>query len=412
MAWFSSGSTNDELAMALKGHDIIKSKDVLDAFRTVDRAHFVPRNMVSRAYKDYPIREGNVHLSAPHIYAQVMEALELTHGVSFLNIGSGSGYLSCLVGAITGKDAINHGLEIDGTVVQACRSSLEMYMSEEKTPPVQRDHNNQDDEIYNDDVEDELDFHSDSADEEPEDAFNTRKSDVGVCEVVCGDAFRMDTKKNVKYDRIYIGAGAPERMIDTVKELLNPFGIAVGPFGDKLLKIRRRDANRFSEVVLGNVTFAPMRENTTNNAFAEPITYFPPQVWAPYQHGQYPRRFKEAVAMLLTTDSHLPTTLWLRVFEYFSHDWFNEELSATEKLRVLLEIETNAREEAEKRALKAENERDKFRLLLWRQQNQIQHLMARLSRGESSNNGDVDQMEDDEDLSSADEVENEDMDEA
>ncbi|ETW08483.1 hypothetical protein, variant 1 [Aphanomyces invadans] len=389
MAWFASGTTNDELAMALKGHDIIKTKKVLDAFRSVDRALFVPQTMLTRAYKDYPIREGTLHLSAPHIYAQVMEALELHPGASFLNIGSGSGYLSCLVGTITGKDAINHGLEIDAGVVEACRASLMAYTSVKRRRGLVPARSNQDyDSDGGDDTSDVPD--EDMLNEVPQEEVDAKEEQAAtenfsVCSIVCGDVFRMDVAKNMKYDRIYVGARAPDRLLAMAKELLNPFGIVVGPFGDKLMKIRRREGNQFSELVLGNVTFAPMREvhHINNNMFSpdDTICFFPPQVWTPQRHKAYPRRFKEAVNVLLTANSGVPSNIWLRVFEYCAFEWFQEELRAEAKLRALLEIETNAREDAEKRALKAENERDKFRLLLWRQQNQIQHLMARLSRG-------------------------------
>jgi protein-L-isoaspartate O-methyltransferase len=56
------------------------------------------------AYADQPVKEGNVHLSAPHIYGSVLEALELhpNTSLSFLNAGSGSGYLTCLAATVLG----------------------------------------------------------------------------------------------------------------------------------------------------------------------------------------------------------------------------------------------------------------------------------------------------------------------
>lgn len=56
------------------------------------------------AHADQPIKEGNIHISAPHIYGSVMEALELrtNSSVTFLNAGSGTGYLTCIAASILG----------------------------------------------------------------------------------------------------------------------------------------------------------------------------------------------------------------------------------------------------------------------------------------------------------------------
>lgn len=68
-----------------------------------------PLSLFSRRPQDLAWRHGNIHLSAPCIYSEVMEALDLHPGLSFLNLGSGTGYLSTMVGLILGKTS-PHGL--------------------------------------------------------------------------------------------------------------------------------------------------------------------------------------------------------------------------------------------------------------------------------------------------------------
>jgi protein-L-isoaspartate O-methyltransferase len=41
-------------------------------------------------------------MSAPNIYFTALKAMDLKQGLSFLNVGSGTGFLSCLVAAIVG----------------------------------------------------------------------------------------------------------------------------------------------------------------------------------------------------------------------------------------------------------------------------------------------------------------------
>jgi len=52
--------------------------------------------------RDLAWKHGNIHLSAPCIYAEVLESLKLEEGMSFLNIGSGTSYLSTLAGLVLG----------------------------------------------------------------------------------------------------------------------------------------------------------------------------------------------------------------------------------------------------------------------------------------------------------------------
>mmetsp|Transcript_47456 Transcript_47456/g.143656 ORF Transcript_47456/g.143656 Transcript_47456/m.143656 type:complete len:129 (+) Transcript_47456:194-580(+) len=111
MAWRSGGSNNDEMVDNLKRFGVISTETVERGFRTVDRRFFVPKGNEESAHSDQPLKVGNVHLSAPHIYGSALEALELTENssLSFLNVGSGTGYLSCIVAEILGSKSVNFG---------------------------------------------------------------------------------------------------------------------------------------------------------------------------------------------------------------------------------------------------------------------------------------------------------------
>ena len=108
-------SSHEELCARMR--EQLSDDDVAAAFTAVDRAHFVGEENVEAGaeesvYSDRPFRGGFVHLSAPSIYAQCLEALELREGLSFLNVGSGTGYLSALAAQMLGPHACHHAVEL------------------------------------------------------------------------------------------------------------------------------------------------------------------------------------------------------------------------------------------------------------------------------------------------------------
>lgn len=75
--------------------------------RLVDRRRFFPVEGRYIAYKDLAWKSdfgspGRIHISAPCIYGNVLECLDLQEGNSFLNVGSGTGYLSTVAGYLLG----------------------------------------------------------------------------------------------------------------------------------------------------------------------------------------------------------------------------------------------------------------------------------------------------------------------
>jgi protein-L-isoaspartate O-methyltransferase len=102
----SAGENNEELVDNLVEAEYIKTPGVERVFRAVDRGDYYLPEHKDSAYKDLAWKHGNIHLSAPCIYAEVLEALCLGPGMSFLNLGSGTGYLSTMAGLILGEKII------------------------------------------------------------------------------------------------------------------------------------------------------------------------------------------------------------------------------------------------------------------------------------------------------------------
>ena len=115
----SAGENNEELIDNLVEADYIKSGHVEKVFRAVDRAHYYLPDHRDSAYKDLAWKHGNIHLSAPCIYAEVMESLRLEPAMSFLNLGSGTGYLSTLAGLVLGQYSPKYKVAVSEVTVRS-----------------------------------------------------------------------------------------------------------------------------------------------------------------------------------------------------------------------------------------------------------------------------------------------------
>jgi protein-L-isoaspartate(D-aspartate) O-methyltransferase len=113
----------EDLVNHLKDGDYIESEQVETAFRSVDRAVFVPEKYSMSAYDDQPLPIGEeATISAPHMVAINTELLEPEPGNRIIEVGSGSGYQAAILAEI-GEEVI--GIEINEELVEKSRKSLE-----------------------------------------------------------------------------------------------------------------------------------------------------------------------------------------------------------------------------------------------------------------------------------------------
>ena len=193
----SSGKDNSELVDNLCYEDYIQTPHVEYVFRVIDRADYMLFHDDEdrlEAYEDHAWRKGTLHLSAPCIYTRALEALKLEAGISFLNIGSGTGYFSTMAGILIGPFGINHGIEIYPENVEYAYEKLQEF--KEKSG-------------WYDPIE--------------------------FCEpkFIVGNGLLM-SPGNLLYDRIYCGAACPPEHAQLMRNMLNVGGVLVMPHDNQV----------------------------------------------------------------------------------------------------------------------------------------------------------------------------------
>lgn len=319
LAGGEEASSNEAMVQELERSGVLKTTACSAAFRAVDRRHFWVEGG-RLAYTDAPLRHGRLHQSAPHIYARALEALmPLGPGLSFLNVGSGTGYFSSVVHELTGDAGINDGVELWPEPIAHAKERCRMI----------------------------------------------GKRSI---EFTQGSAYQLDPNMSMRYDRIYIGAcvGAQGRYL---YGLLEVGGILVGPFQvgstQHLRRVERLSETRFHVEILNMVHFASLVEPPATGSpvrvVATPTS--PPagqvdhrvcgidsdgrvaglpgvpftfalhqQPWCMERSWAYPLAFKAAVAVLLrgrTADPmavSIPAEIWQKyILPCCPRWWFQQQ---------------------------------------------------------------------------------------
>ncbi len=179
---------------------------------------------------------------APCVYTKVLENLELKENLSFLNIGSGTGYLSSMAGLILGANGINHNIEIHKELITYAMDRVKEVVKSS---------------VYFDEF------------------------DFCIPKIVHGDCMNLKlTNDAILYDRIYVGACVNQEQEQFITNFLKIGGILVMPSNDsvillmlflntqlfflyyffslKLVKIRKIDENCVSKHSIMNVSFASL----------------------------------------------------------------------------------------------------------------------------------------------------------
>jgi protein-L-isoaspartate(D-aspartate) O-methyltransferase len=114
-----------DLITSLLNIGAIRSKNVLEAFRKVDRVKFVLDSEVYNVYEDYPLQIGcGQTISQPRTVAMMLEMLEAQEGEQILDLGSGSGWTTALLACIVKEKGYVTGVERIPSLVEFGNKNL------------------------------------------------------------------------------------------------------------------------------------------------------------------------------------------------------------------------------------------------------------------------------------------------
>lgn len=106
----------------------ITDRNIINAFNRIDRKEFIPPAEKTFAYADFPLPIGyGQTISQPTTVGFMLQLLSPRKGDKVLDLGSGSGWTTALLGDIVGPDGYVIGVELIPELVEIGRLNLNKY---------------------------------------------------------------------------------------------------------------------------------------------------------------------------------------------------------------------------------------------------------------------------------------------
>lgn len=124
----SGFASHNNLVDFLIKEGYLKTQNIIDAFKKIDRKNFVINYLKNDAYKNAPLGIGfGQTISQPLTVAFMLELLQAKNGMKILDIGFGSGWLTALLAEIVSDSGMVWGMEIVPELYEFGKSNINRY---------------------------------------------------------------------------------------------------------------------------------------------------------------------------------------------------------------------------------------------------------------------------------------------
>ncbi|MCA9384023.1 protein-L-isoaspartate O-methyltransferase [Candidatus Dojkabacteria bacterium] len=107
---------------------IVKNIYAKNAIKSILREDFVPEQFKAEAYEDKDIDLGfGEKMDKPTVIAQMLELMKPKLGGTYLDIGTGSGWMAALIAFASGATGIVYSIERIQFMAEAARTNLQKY---------------------------------------------------------------------------------------------------------------------------------------------------------------------------------------------------------------------------------------------------------------------------------------------
>lgn len=190
----------------------LKTPEIIDAFKSIKRADFLPKNIAHLSELDeaLPIGE-NQTISQPLTVAFMLELLSPEKGNKILDIGSGSGWTTALLSHIVGERGKVFALEVIPELSEFGKNNVSKYNFVKK----------------------------------------------GIASFFISDG-KEGYRKEAPYDRILCSASSGEIPL-ALKEQMKIGGKMVIPAGSSIFFLEKEEINKFREEEYPGFAFVPLK---------------------------------------------------------------------------------------------------------------------------------------------------------